>query len=55
MTTYIHKQAEHLSQPGWSGRAPLCLYSAVAGVGRVSPAGDIRGFALLDSHETGMT
>jgi len=55
MTTYIHKQAEHLSQPGRSGRASLCLYSPVDGVGLVSHAFGIRGFAQLDSNETGMT
>lgn len=55
MTTYIHKQAEHLSQPGRSVRAFLRLYSPVAGVGLVSPAFGIRGFVLLDSNETGMT
>jgi len=55
MTTYIHKQAEHLFQPGRAGRASLCLYSPVAGVGLVSPAFGIRGFVQLDSNETGMT
>ena len=55
MARYIHKQAEQLSQPGRSGRASLSLYSPVAGVGLVSPAFDIRGFAQLDSNETGMT
>jgi hypothetical protein len=55
MTMYIQKHAEHLSQPGRSGRGSLCLYSPVAGVGLVSPAFGIRGFAQLDSNETGMT
>jgi len=50
MTAYIHKQAEHLFQPGRTGRASVCL-----GVGLVSPAFGIRGFVLLDSNETGMT
>ena len=55
MTTYIHKQAEYLFQPGQSGRASLRLYSPVAGVGLVSPALGICGFGQLDSNETGMT
>ncbi len=55
MTTYIHQQALYLSQPGRSWRASLRLYSPVAGVGLVSPALRIRGFAQLDSNETGMT
>ena len=55
MTTYIHKQTEHLFQTGRSGRASLRLHYPVAGVGFVSPALGIRGFAQLDSNETGMT
>jgi hypothetical protein len=55
MTSYIHKQAEYLFQPGRTGRASVCLYNPVAGVGLVSPAFGIRGFVLLDSNETGMT
>ena len=55
MTTYIHKQAEHLSQPGRSGRASLWLYTPATGVGLVSPAFGIRGFVQLDKNETGMT
>ena len=55
MTTYIHEQAEHLSQPGRSGRASLWLYTPATGVGLVSPAFGIRGFVQLDNNETGMT
>jgi hypothetical protein len=55
MTTYFHKQAGHLFQPGRTGRASVCLYNLVAGVGLVSPAFGIRGFAQIDSNETGMT
>ena len=55
MTTYIHKQAEHLFQLSRTGEVSVCLHNPVAGVGLVSPAFGIRGFVLLDSNETGMT
>lgn len=55
MTASIHKQAKCLFQPGRTGRASVCLYNPVTGVGLVSPAFGIRRSLLLDSNETGMT